>query len=47
MTSMASALAVWAEAGLPLAAVNPVTPLGPWNSLVTQFKGRDISIFPN
>lgn len=33
MTSMASELAVWAEAGLSLAAVNPVTPPRPWNSL--------------
>lgn len=45
MTSVASALAVWAEAGLPLAAVNPVTPPGPWNSLVLQRKDRDMSPF--
>lgn len=46
MTSVASASAVWAEAGLPLAAVNPVTPPGPWNSLALQRKGTDVSLSP-
>ena len=43
MTSVAGALAVWAGAGLPLAAVNAATPPGPFNSLVPLRKGRDTS----
>lgn len=46
MTSVAGALAVWAGAGWLLAAVNPATPPGSFNSLDLLCKGRDASLPP-
>ena len=43
MTSMAGALAGWAGASLPLAAVNPATSAGQFISLVPLHKGRNFS----